>query len=170
MPLALIETDHCNVDDLKPSPIEPSWVIDGTPESRSRLLSRSACKTAKTLIWSCTEGKFNWYYDLDETIVILEGSIVLESEGMPPKRYGVGDVIVFHKGAHAKWHVEGYVRKVAFLHLNNPFPFGIAIRAVNKVKSLIARNSAVRRATGASFRPGVDGRASLNGTLDASNR
>jgi uncharacterized cupin superfamily protein len=52
--------------------------------------------------------------------VILEGSIVLESEGMPPKRYGVGDVIVFHSGAHAKWHVEGYVRKVAFLRLNYP--------------------------------------------------
>ena len=24
--------------------------------------------------------------------MILEGSIVLESEGIPPKRYGVGDV------------------------------------------------------------------------------
>ena len=35
------------------------------------------------------------YYDLDETIMILEGSIVLESEGMPPKRYGVGDVIFY---------------------------------------------------------------------------
>jgi uncharacterized cupin superfamily protein len=44
-------------------------------------------------IWSCTAGKFNWYYDLDETIMIVEASIVLESEGMPPKRYGVGDVI-----------------------------------------------------------------------------
>ena len=64
-----------------------------------------------TLIWSCTEGRFNWYYDVDETIMILEGSIVLESEGMPPKRYGVGDVIFFRNGAHAKWHVEGHVRR-----------------------------------------------------------
>lgn len=59
------------------------------------MLSTRACGIAKTLIWSCTEAKFNWYYDLHETIVIIEGSIVLESESMPPKRYGVGDVLFF---------------------------------------------------------------------------
>ena len=138
MLLALVETGHCNVD-LKPSPIEPSWILEGNPEARSHLHSTSACSTAKTMIWSCTEGKFNWYYDLDETIVILEGSIVLESEGMPPKRYGVGDVIFFRAGAHAKWHVERYVKKVAFLRQANPFWLGLAVRAVNKLKSKVLR-------------------------------
>jgi len=94
----LIESGNCNVD-LKPSPIEPSWIIEGNPEARSHRLSVSADGAATTLIWSCTEGKFNWYYDIDETIMILEGSIVLESEGLPPKRYGVGDVIFFRGGA-----------------------------------------------------------------------
>lgn len=155
MPPALIATAHCNVDDFEPSPIEPSWIIDGNPEARSRLLSTSACKTVKIMIWSCTEGRFNWYYDLDETILILEGSIVLETAGMPPKRYGVGDMIFFRKGAHAKWQVEGYVKKVAFLHLN-PFPFGLAIRAVNKLESLIQRNSLVRRSIGSSSGPSSD--------------
>ena len=131
---------------LDSSPIEPSWVIEGHPEACSRLVSTSACKTASTLIWSCTEGKFNWYYDVNETIVILEGSIVLESEGMPPKRYGVGDVILFRNGAHAKWHVENYVKKVAFCRLNNPPPLGFAIRAVKKLKSLIGRTSPVMAA------------------------
>jgi uncharacterized protein len=106
MPFALIETGHCNAD-LEPSPIEPSWIIEGNPEARSRPLSTSADGAATTLIWSCTEGKFNWHYDFDETIIILEGSIVLESKGMPPKRFGIGDVIFFHRGAHAVWHVEG---------------------------------------------------------------
>src|SRR5437899_1374479 len=125
MPLAPIETGHYKMD-LAPSPIEPSWVIEGNPEAHSRLLSTSACKTANTLIWSCTEGKFHWYYDFDETIMILEGSIVLEGEGLPPKRYGAGDVIFFRKGAHAKWHVENYVKKVAFCRLHNPFLLGFA--------------------------------------------
>jgi uncharacterized cupin superfamily protein len=122
--------------DLKPSPIEPSWIIEGNPEARSCPLSTSADSAATTLIWSCTEGKFNWYYDVDETIVILEGSIVLESEGMPPKRYGVGDVIFFRNGAHAKWHVEGYVKKVAFFRQTNPLGLGLAVRAVNKLKRM----------------------------------
>ncbi|GLR92278.1 cupin domain-containing protein [Bradyrhizobium iriomotense] len=133
MALALIETGHCNVD-LKPSPIEPSWIIEGNPEARSHLLSTSACGTATTLIWSCTEGKFNWYYDLDETIMVLEGSMVIESDGLPSKRYGVGDVVFFREGAHAKWHIEKYVKKVAFLRQTNPVGLGYAIRAINKLK------------------------------------
>jgi uncharacterized cupin superfamily protein len=132
------ETWHCNVD-LEPSPIEPSWIIEGNPEARSRRLSTSECKTAWTLVWSCTEGKFNWHYDFDETIVILEGSIVVGNDGAPPRRYGVGDVIVFRTGTQAKWHVENYVKKVAFCHLHSPFPLGFAIRGVNKLSSLIAR-------------------------------
>jgi len=135
MSFALIEVAHCNMD-LKPSPIEPSWILEGNPEARSRELSTSACGTTKTLIWSCTEGKFNWYYDVDETIMILEGSIVLESEGMPPKRYGVGDVILFRHGAHVKWHVEHHVKKIAFFRQTIPFGLGFAIRAINKLKRM----------------------------------
>ena len=135
MPFALIETGHCNVD-LKPSPIEPSWILEGNPEARSHVLLTSADGAATTLIWSCTEGKFSWYYDVDETIVILEGSIVLESEGMPPKRYGVGDVVFFPNGAHAKWHVEGHVKKLAFSHRTNPLGLGLAVRALNKLKRM----------------------------------
>ncbi|MDE2463017.1 MAG: DUF861 domain-containing protein [Alphaproteobacteria bacterium] len=135
MALSRIETGHCNVE-LQPSPIEPSWIIEGNPEARSSQLSSSACGTAKTLIWSCTEGKFNWYYDVDETIMILEGSIVLESEGMSQRRYGVGDVIFFRRGARAKWHVEGYVKKIAFLRVATPLGFAFAIRALNKLKRM----------------------------------
>ena len=139
--LALTEAGRCKVDDLKPSPIEPSWVIEGDPQAHSSLLSRSACKTTWTLLWSCTQGKFNWYYDFDETIVIVEGSIVLESDGVAPKRYGVGDVILFRTGTRAKWHVEGYVKKIAFCRLSNPLPLGFAIRVANKLKSLIKPRS-----------------------------
>jgi uncharacterized protein len=77
MPLPVIESGHCNVD-LKPSPIDP--------EARSHRLAASTDGAAATLIWSCTEGKFNWCYDVDETVLILEGSMVLESDGMPPRR------------------------------------------------------------------------------------
>jgi len=133
--MPLIETGHSSVE-LKPAPIEPSWIIEGNPEARSHSLSTSADGTATTLIWSCTEGKFNWYYDFDETIMILEGSIVLESEGMPPKRYGVGDVIFFRDGAHAKWHVEGHVKKIAFCRKTTPAVIGFMIRVVNKLKRM----------------------------------
>src|SRR5438874_12816136 len=98
MPLALIESGYCNVD-LKPSPIEPSWILEGNPEARSHVLSTSACRTTKTLIWSCTEGKFNWYYDVDETTIFLVISILLCSEGSHTRCYSVGGVIMLRYGA-----------------------------------------------------------------------
>mgnify|MGYP003707162913 FL=1 len=135
MSRAQIEIGTTNVD-LELRPIEPSWIIEGNPVSHSHILSTSADGTASTIIWSCTEGKFNWYYDFDETIMILEGSIVLESDGMPAKRYGVGDVIFFRDGAHAKWHVEGYVKKIAFCRKTNPALIGFMVRVVNKLKRM----------------------------------
>ncbi|UWU73945.1 cupin domain-containing protein [Bradyrhizobium huanghuaihaiense] len=140
----LVEAAHCETVELTPSPIEPSWIIEGRPEARSHLLSKSAFKTWWTMIWSCTEGKFNWHYDFDETVVILEGSIMLEVDGAAPTRYGAGDVILFRTGSHAKWHVEERVKKVAFCR--RP-PLGFAIRAARMLKSLMPGQPAAPRLT-----------------------
>ena len=132
----LIEIGNLNVE-LAPSPIVSSWILEGRPEASSCTLSRSADGTATTLVWHCTEGKFNWFYDFDETVLILDGSIVLESDGMPPTRYVAGDVIFFKDGAHAKWHVEGYVKKLAFCRKTNPVWLGFAVRAIGKIRRML---------------------------------
>ena len=132
---SLIETANLAVD-LAPAPIEPSWIIEGTPTATSCTIARSSDGLGSTIVWHCTEGKFNWYYDFDETILILEGAIVLESEGMPAKRYGPGDVVFFRDGAHAKWHVEGHVKKLAFCLKTQPYVLGLAVRVINKLKRM----------------------------------
>ncbi|MGA2057038.1 MAG: cupin domain-containing protein [Bradyrhizobium sp.] len=131
--MALIETTNLVVN-LTPRPIEPSWIIEGNPVAQWCVLSKSADGLASTMVWECSEGRFNWYYDFDETIMILEGSIVLESDTMRSTRYGPGDVIFFRNGAHARWHVEGRVRKLAFCRTTQPFVMGFALRAFNKIK------------------------------------
>ena len=136
MPSSLIETANLAVN-LTPRPIEPSWIIEGNPVAQSCVLSRSADGLATTIVWQCSEGKFNWYYDVDETILILEGSIVLENDAMGPTRYGPGDVIFFRDGAHAKWHVEGHVRKLAFCRKTSPAMLGLALRVFSKLKRTV---------------------------------
>ena len=133
MPRALIETSNLAVN-LTPKPIEPSWVIEGNPVAQWCVLSKSADGLASTMVWECSEGKFNWHYDFDETILILEGSIVLENDAMRPTRYNAGDVIFFKHGAHARWHVEGRVRKLAFCRTTQPMLLGFALRVFNKLK------------------------------------
>jgi uncharacterized cupin superfamily protein len=134
--MSLIETANLVVN-LTPKPIEPSWIIEGNPVAQWCVLSKSADGLASTMVWECSEGKFNWYYDFDETIMILEGSIVLESDTMRPTRYGPGDMIFFRDGAHARWHVEGHVRKLAFCRTTQPFVMGFALRAFNKIKRML---------------------------------
>jgi uncharacterized protein len=133
MSRSLIETAKLVVN-LSPRPIEPSWIIEGNPTAQAAVLSQSADGLATTIVWQCSEGKFNWYYDFDETILILEGSIVLENDSMAPTRYGPGDVIFFKDGAHAKWHVEGHVRKLAFCRKTQPVLVGFALRVFSKLK------------------------------------
>jgi uncharacterized cupin superfamily protein len=130
---ALIETASLVVN-LAPRPIEPAWIIEGHPVAQCSILSKSADGLATTMVWQCSEGKFNWYYDFDETILILEGSVVLESDTMPATRYGPGEVIFFRDGAHARWHVEGHVRKLAFCRKTQPVLVGFALRVFSKLK------------------------------------
>ena len=133
---ALIETANLVVN-LTPRPIEPSWIIEGNPVAQWCVLSKSADGLASTMVWECTEGKFNWYYDFDETILILEGSIVLENDTMKPTRYSAGDIIFFKDGAHARWHGEGRVRKLAFCRTTQPMLLGFALRVFNKFKRIL---------------------------------
>jgi uncharacterized cupin superfamily protein len=136
MSRALIETGKVAVT-LTSRPIEPSWIIEGTPDAQSCVLWTSADGMASTIVWECSEGKFNWYYDFDETILILEGTIVLENDTMPPTRYGPGDTIFFKDGAHARWHVEGRVRKLAFCRKTQPAWLGFGVRALLKLRKIL---------------------------------
>jgi uncharacterized cupin superfamily protein len=133
MSRSLVETGNLAVN-LTPRPIEPSWIIEGKPDAQWCVLSKSADGLASTMVWECSEGKFNWYYDFDETILILEGSIVLENDTMSPTRYGPGDVIFFKDGAHARWHVEGRVKKLAFCRKTQPVLLGFALRVFSRIK------------------------------------
>jgi hypothetical protein len=56
---------------------------------------------------------------------------------MSPSRYGPGDVIFFKDGAHARWHVEGRVRKLAFCRKTLPVLLGFALRALSKFKRML---------------------------------
>ena len=135
MSRSLIEIARLTVD-LTSRPIDSSWILEGKPEASSCILSQSTDGLATTMVWHCTEGKFNWFYDFDETVLILDGSVVIESDGMPQTRYVAGDVIFFKDGAHAKWHVEGHVRKLAFCRKASPIWFGLALRVFLKLRKM----------------------------------
>ena len=120
--------------DLRASPIVPAWIVAGNPVARATELMRSADLSASTVIWECTAGTFDWTYHCDETIHILEGSIVLSDAGNPPRRLGPGDVVFFPKGSQVRWEVEGYVKKIAFFRSVVPNPLTGVYKVLRKIK------------------------------------
>ncbi len=126
--------------DLDDSPIREEWVLAGKPVTRSKLLSRSADGSSSTYIWDCTAGRFNWEYFIDETVYVIEGSVVV-NDGMGNTRtVNAGDTIFFPAGSRAEWTVDRYVRKVAFLRTPVPWMLNLPVRALRKVRRMVAGN------------------------------
>src|SRR5258706_8956555 len=118
-------------------PINPGWVLEGNPVARNTLLSVSADGTASSYIWDCTAGRFNWFYDVDETIYVIEGGVVIKDVAGIARRLSAGDTIFFPAGTRAEWHVEDYIRKVAFCRVPLPRSVQMAKRAYRFLKRLV---------------------------------
>ncbi len=123
--------------ELNSAPINPDWVIDGEPMARNKELFRSRDGMASTVVWECTPGRFEWIYHIDETIHVLEGSIILDDGETPPRRLGAGDVVFFPAGARVRWTVEQHVRKLAFFRHPLPKPAAAVVSRIRRLKGAL---------------------------------
>jgi uncharacterized cupin superfamily protein len=126
---------------LVPAPIPSDWITSGTPVARNAIVQRSSDGSAYTMVWECTAGTFDWTYDCDETVHILEGSILLSDAGNPVRRLSAGDAVFFPKSAKVSWAVEGYVRKLAFMHDILPPPVSAGMKIWRRLRRLTQRTS-----------------------------
>jgi uncharacterized cupin superfamily protein len=119
--------------ELAPAPIPADWILTGSPEARSRELARSQDGASTVMAWSCTAGRFNWSYTVDETVHIISGEVFVTNEKGEECRLGPGDMAFFPAGSRSTWRVPVEVRKLAVCRQAMPLPFGFALRAWNKV-------------------------------------
>jgi hypothetical protein len=95
---------------LIPAPFDPKIILENTaPVAHYTKLYHSFDGLAATYMWECGAGKFTVDYEWDETIIILEGSVLINE-----MRLSVGDVAYFSAGTSTHWNVESYLRKIAF--------------------------------------------------------
>lgn len=107
---------------MLPSPIDPSWVTEGDPRARVASLSRHTDGTAWTDLWDCTAGSFEWRYDVDETIHVVDGAAELTDDSGRTWSLRAGDVVSFRAGSRVRWVIPEYVRKIAFCQHRVPRP------------------------------------------------
>ncbi|MCH2211837.1 MAG: cupin domain-containing protein [Fuerstiella sp.] len=111
-------------DELPDMPIPPSLIVEGNPVARGAVLTQSEDRKISSGIWSCEPGKFEWTYDWDEFIHVLEGEVEItadETERIILLRSG--DTAHFPLGMKAQWHVKKRVRK--FFVIRTPEPFAL---------------------------------------------
>jgi uncharacterized cupin superfamily protein len=123
--------------DLAPTPVSPDWVLHGTPKTRSTELARSHDRTAHSMVWECTAGRFNWHYNKDETLVVISGEAFITNEQGDERRLGPGDIVFFPAGSSSTWRVPNYVKKVAFLRHTMPRPLGLGVLGWNKILRIL---------------------------------
>jgi uncharacterized protein len=123
--------------ELKSAPIPAHWVIEGNPVARSRRLSGCPDTTSSTMVWTCTSGKFHWYYTVDETLYILEGEVFVTDHNEEVRRLGPGDLAFFPAGSHSVWQVTKDLRKIAFCRQSMPLLAGYGLRAFNKFINIL---------------------------------
>lgn len=139
--------------ELRPSPIVPDWIVAGAPVAQVAELMRSDDETSFTVVWDCTAGTFDWTYNVDETIHIVEGTIVLSDAGNPPRRLGPGDVVFFPKGSKVRWEVESYVKKVAFFRKVVPNPMTGVYKMLRRIKRWLKPQQSYRASSVSSMNP-----------------
>jgi uncharacterized protein len=133
-----------NTAELSPAPIAPEWIIDGQPIARNRLIFASSDGTSSTYLWDCTAGRFNWYYEVDETVCLLVGEITLVDTAGTPHHLRAGDVFTFQAGTRFEWTVPSYVRKIAFIHSPLSRKMLLARQMFGAVRRLLPGRRAVR--------------------------
>ena len=129
--------------ELELDPIRSDWVIEGTPQVRSKYLARSADGASSVMAWSCTAGRFIWCYKVDEMLHVVSGEVFVTDENGAVRRLGPGDMAFFPAGARSVWHVPHEVRKLAMCRHNLPRPFGTLLRAWNHLIDRLTGFSAV---------------------------
>jgi uncharacterized protein len=134
--------------DLRDAPIPPDWVIDGQPHARAVDLARSPDGTCTSAQWDCTEGKFHWYFGVEETVHILEGEVLVRDARRREVLMRAGDVAVMPANAWMVWTVERYVRKLAHCRYPVPRPFGKLLRGFQALRNRFKLRSARLQASG----------------------
>ena len=60
--------------------------------------------------WECGVSEFSWYYDSEETCLLIEGQVTVTYNGGSVS-FGAGDYVVFPQGLSCVWKVSKPVKK-----------------------------------------------------------
>jgi uncharacterized protein len=126
---------------LERGSIPPQWLLSGDPETRSKLLGKTRDRLAYIILWECGAVSYKWHYNQDESYIVLSGEGFMTDEKGVERRYGPGDLAFFPAGTDSTWRHPDHFRKVAVLKDPVWPPLALALKAINKILTMIGVSS-----------------------------
>jgi uncharacterized protein len=96
---------------LEPAPLDPTTVLEGSPEVSELVLDSSPDGRVVRGVWEITRGVVR-DVEADEVFVVISGRATVEVEGGPTLELEPGVVGVLRAGDRAVWRVHETLRKV----------------------------------------------------------
>jgi len=97
--------------ELEPAPLDPSTIVDGSPEVSELILATSLDGRVVRGVWQITPGVIE-DVEADEIFVVVAGRATVEVHGGPTLELEPGVVGVLKAGDHAVWRIHETLRKV----------------------------------------------------------
>ncbi|MGW2593014.1 cupin domain-containing protein [Streptomyces sp. NPDC001515] len=107
---------HIADAELEPEPLDPSQIIEGTPEVTGKVLWESADGKQVRGIWQITPGVVT-DTEADELFVVVGGRATVAVEGGATLEIGPGDACVLREGDRTTWTVHETLRKAYHISL-----------------------------------------------------
>ncbi|MEM7667837.1 MAG: cupin domain-containing protein [Pseudomonadota bacterium] len=100
--------------------LDPANLASGQPVQRGVIYHEDADRGYMSGIWDCTAFDDRpGPYAVDEFMLLIEGSVVMELPDGTDVTVGAGEAFVLPKGLQCQWKMPGYVRKV-FMIVDDP--------------------------------------------------
>jgi uncharacterized protein len=116
---------------LEPAPLPASWLIEGDPNPRSKIMTCSPEGGLVSGVWTCRAATFRFdYANFDETVHIIRGVAEVRI-GHDVTYLRPGSIAYFPKGASSEWTVHEPIHKY-FVQRNSN-------RGVRKLRGLLGR-------------------------------
>lgn len=88
-------------------------ILEGVPDARALFTAKSADDRAAAGFWSCDVGRYEFIFDYDEFIYLIEGEVVVSEAAPSTQTYVLraGDTAHFPQGITTIWQVTRRMTK-----------------------------------------------------------
>lgn len=98
---------------LPEMPMPAHEILEGVPDTRCLFTAQSADYGATAGFWSCDVGRYEFYFDYDEFVYLIEGELTVTECEPPHCSYSLrpGDTAHFPQGITTVWQVTKRMTK-----------------------------------------------------------